>query len=175
MNQKKHNAPLLAGFTRSDFTIRSLEDEIRVDQGCQALLHHFKQYLTSSLDLTALEAGELCHGADFFLRDFLVADRHDNLFDIDPNRIRQFGGHWYIVRSLEPNVKELTSILAGTKSFYRFLAEHDMVGDLLVESIVTLCQDTDYFKKRIDDYWTIQGDGYDEWREACPLETVKDS
>jgi hypothetical protein len=35
--------------------------------------------------------------------------------------------------------------------------------------VTTQSEALDYFQKRIDDFWSIEGEGYDTWRDACPL------
>lgn len=166
--------PLLQGLNKSDYNITSLEDEIRVDQLCADLLRYFNQHLTQRGKLAPEEAGELCHGADYFLREFIIADRRENLFNIEPARIRQFAGHWYIIRTPEPNMTELQTVLNGTIEFYRFLAHQDLVPKELAGDIDAECLKLVYYQQRIDDFWALEGDGFDAWRQACPLEAVPD-
>ena len=91
--------PLLQGLNKNDFNIVSVDDEIRVDKRCVNLMRHFHQYLTCDKGLSPEQAGEICHGADYFLREFMIADRRDNLFCTSAERVRQFAGHWYIIRT----------------------------------------------------------------------------
>ena len=166
--------PLLQGLNKNDFNIVSFDDEILVDKRCVGLLRHFNQYLTCQKGLTPEQAGELCHGADYFLREFMIADRRDNLFSASAERIRQFAGHWYIIRTPEPNLTELNGILKGTARFYSFLTEQGLIDLQVSRHITRQCNETDYYQQRIDDFWAIQGDGFDTWRQACPLEPVPD-
>ena len=166
--------PILHRLNRNDFNIVTLDDEIRVDKRCIDLLRHFNQSLTGQEGLPPEQAGEICHGADYFLREFILADRHDNLFCISAQRVRQFAAHWYIIRNLEPNLSELKSILKGTAQFYKFLANQELVELQLSQDIAEQCNDIDFFQQRINDFWAIEGDGFDAWRRACPLEPVPD-
>lgn len=162
-------SPALRELDKSDYDVRTLDDEIRVDRLCVELLRHLYQELTSHGGMPPQRAGELCQGADYFLREFVIADRRDNLFAVSACRIRQFAGHWYIIRTPEPNLKELQVILAGTEEFYRYLARQGLLAAKTAEEIAGQCRETDFYRSRIDDFWAIEGDGYESWRRACPL------
>ena len=164
--------PLLQGLNKADYNIENLDDEIRVDRLCVDLVRHLYQDLTQLARVSPEQAGEFCHGADYFLREFIIADRGENLFAIEAVRIRQFAGHWYIIRTTEPNLTELRNILSGTAEFYRFLARQGLVAEIAAEEIAFQCQELDYYQKRIEDFWAIEGDGYNRWRQACPLEPM---
>lgn len=156
------------------YAINSLDDEMRVDAACVGLLRQLFLNLTRQYAMEPGQAGELCHGADYFLREFIIADRKENLFTIDPLRVRQFAGHWYIVRALEPNTGELHGILAGTAAFYRFLAEQGLVTTDMTTEILANCADSVWHQQRMEEFWNIRGDGYAAWRQGCPLEQVAD-
>lgn len=166
--------PLLQGLNKSDYLIENLDDEIRVDKQCVDLLRRLYQDLTKQSGLAPEQAGEFCHGADYFLREFIIADRRVNLFAVEASHIRQFAGHWYIVRTPEPNLKELANILSGTAEFYRFLARQGLMTEEITNEIAAQCLELDYYQQRIDGFWAIEGDGYEAWRQACPLAPVKD-
>lgn len=166
--------PLLQGLKKRDYSIKTLDDEIRVDKLCVDLLRHLFQDLTQQGQFPPEQAGERCHGADYFLREFIIGDRHENLFEVAAIRVRQFAGHWYIVRTTEPNLVELRSILSGTAEFYSFLARQKLIAEDLASEVASQCGELDYYQQRIEDFWAIESDGYDNWRQACPLETVSD-
>jgi hypothetical protein len=170
MTDRTEPLPLLQGLHKPDYDIHSLDDEIRVDRLCIDLLRHLYQDLTARAGMPAARAGAICRGADHFLREFIIGDRRENLFSLGAHRIRQFAGHWYIIRTPEPSIEELHHILAGTAEFYRFLARQKLVEADLVEGIVRLCGELDYYRRRIEDFWAIENGGYDAWRLACPLE-----
>lgn len=166
--------PLLQGIDKAAYDIADLADEIRVDALCVDLLRHFYRDLTLSGGMSPRQAGELCHGADYFLREFMVADRCANLFATDAGHVRQFAGHWYIVRTAEPNPAELQSILQGTAAFFSFLARQGLLTAAAAARIAAQCDELDYYRQRIDDFWAIEGDGFDAWRLACPLPPASD-
>jgi hypothetical protein len=166
--------PLLQGLHKHDYNIVTLEDEMRVDQLCVDLLRRFGRHLTQQAGLSSEEAGEICHGADYFLREFIIADRRQNLFEISENRVRQFAGHWYITRTPEPNLTELRGVLKGTAAFYEFLSTQGLVDAAMAGEIAERCSEFEYYQKRIDDFWAIEGEGFETWRQACPLEPVPD-
>lgn len=161
--------PLLQGLNRTDYNIANLDDEIRVDSLCVDLLRYLYQELVQKQGLPPEQAGEHCHGADYFLREFVIPERHKNLFAVEAKDLLQFAGHWYIIRTPEPNLTELKKILTGTAELYSYLASQKLVSRDTAEAISTQSRQLDYFQKRIDDFWAIEGDGYDAWREACPL------
>ena len=115
------------------------------------------------------EVGRLCHGADLFLRDFVIAACSDNLFRLPPERVRQFAGHWYVVNTLEPHGDDLAVYPRRHHRLLRVLAGHGLVSPDLSNAVATACADLPRYRQRIDDYWAIVEDGYDRWRSACPL------
>ena len=152
-----------------DFTLRDGDDELRVDTLCCRLLLAVRDSLLAGGDISPRQVGAICRGADLFLRDFVIAACGDNLLRLPPERVRQFAGHWYIVNSLEPNGDELAAILAGIAACYKVLAGRSLVTGALAEAVIAACADLPWYRQRIEDYWTIAGDGYQHWRDACPL------
>jgi hypothetical protein len=161
--------PLLQGINIGDYNIKNLNDEMRVDSLCVDLLRHLYQDLTQGQGVDAEEAGSLCRGADYFLREFIIAEKCENLLQIEALRVRQFAGHWYITRTPEPNLTELGEILAGTEAFYRFLSQQQLIKNETAEAIAKHCRNRDFYQTRIDAFWEITDDGFDTWRQGCPL------
>lgn len=157
-------------FTAGDFDVASLEDEIRADRLCTELLRDFAATQVRDKGLLPRDAGQLAHGADPFLRDFLIADRHENVFCPSPGRVRQYAGHFYIVRSMEPNRAELAAILAGITAFYRHCWEHGAVSREVAEGIAAECAELETYAERIDQFWELEDDGFLAWRDAIPIE-----
>lgn len=163
-------APLdLKQASPEDFEVRTFDDEIRVDELCSRLLLAVRDRLLAEDGIAPVEAGALCQGADYFLREFVIAECNDNLLRLPAERVRQFAGHWYIVRSLEPNMKELAMILAGIAACYAVLAGQGLVDPERAQAIGARCSDLAYYQRRIEDFWTIESDGFEQWRLACPL------
>jgi len=166
MNNEENAADI---FTRSNYDISDLDSEIKADQLCAALLKDYHQHLLAELKLEPLDAGALAAGADYFLREFLIGARQENIFDCVSERVRQFGGHWYIIRNLEPNMAELTAMLSGTAGFYQYCFEKQLTDADTAEAITQTCSDLAYFHQRIEDFHAIIGDGFSAWEQACPL------
>ena len=152
-----------------DFEIRTLEDEIRADQECPDLLRALFEHLITHEQLQPEEAGTLCAGADHFLREFVIPDCRENLFRINPERVRQFAGNWYIVKTLEPNMVELERILGGIDAFYRFAGTTGLVSCELIEKVSEHCRELDFYRQRIEDFWALTENGYHRWLRQCPL------
>jgi hypothetical protein len=150
------------------FDIANLDDEIRADQCCVQLLRIFYKDLVNE-GLSPLDAGELTKGADYFLREFVIADRLDNIFTIAPHRVRQFAGNWYIVKTMAPNLVELEAILQGTQAFYEYCGKIGRIAPERAERIGCECRELDYYRGRIESFWAIEGDGYQQWENQCSL------
>lgn len=151
-----------------DFTITDLASELLVDRQCSTLLKQFHQQLLKD-DIAPLEAGQLALGADYFLRDFIIGDRHMNIFTIDPDCVRQFAGHWYIIKNLDPNIKELTSLLQGVGVFYTYLRQQELITSTLNEHIQPATLDLEFYHQRIEQFLDITDNGYSAWCKSCPL------
>ncbi|MDT8420553.1 MAG: hypothetical protein RQ754_08985 [Desulfuromonadales bacterium] len=152
-----------------NYSVASLEDEIRADRHCAELLKHFHQYLLQELHTDPLEAGALAAGADYFLREFIIGDRRENIFEISPRRVRQFGGNWYIVRNLEPNLAELTDMLQGAAAFYRYCAAQDLIDVAVAQQIDVEAGRLEDFARRIEEFHQISGNGFKDWDRQCPI------
>ena len=103
------------------------------------------------------------------MREFVIAECGDNLLRLPAGRIRQFAGHWYIVRNLEPNIEELGTILNGIAACYRILDGHGLIVPDMSAAIASECGDLGWYRQRIESFWAIEDDGYTAWRAACPL------
>lgn len=161
--------PLSELSNRQNYDMNSLEDEIRADRHCAQLLKQFHQYLLKELHTAPLEAGALAAGADYFLREFIIGERRENIFEIPAVRLRQFGGNWYIIRNLEPNLEELTDMLQGAAAFYRYCSQQTLVTAKLAEDIALEASRFEFFSTRIENFHQISGDGYKEWDQQCPI------
>jgi len=151
------------------FDIADWKDEARVDALCVEMLKSFHQHLAEEQQIEPLLAGSLARGADYFLREFIIGDRQDNLLELAPERVRQFAGHWYIIRTLEPNMTELGDILAGISAFYTWCEKTGRVEHWRTQQIAERCKELTYYEGRIDSFWDIRDDGYVAWQQACPL------
>jgi len=153
---------------KSEFDIRTLDDEIRVDALCRDLLQRFYQYLLDK-SMVPGEASLLASGADYYTRDFVIGAKQKNILDEQPGAVRQFAGNWYITNTLEPNMRELSAHLAGVKAFYGFLRESGLVSDQFLRIVEQECENGAYYRDRIEAFWSIRGDGYFAWEKECTL------
>ncbi|WP_303720929.1 hypothetical protein [Malonomonas rubra] len=169
MNISDEQIELKTLHNKSNYRIDDLDSEIRVDRLCSALLKKFHQHLLRQLQFDPLNAGSQAAGADYFLREFMIGKRRQNIFDATAAQIKQFAGNWYIISNLEPNMEELGVMLQGTASFYRYCADNNLVQPETADEIVETCQQTDFFQQRIEDFHAISGNGYTDWDRACPL------
>lgn len=150
------------------FNLGTLEDELRVDRLCLELLQEFHRQLQAD-GVAPLEAGGLAHGADYFIRDFLVAVKQRNIFAEEPGLVRQFAGNWYIVNTMEPDIKELAGHLEGIGAFYRFLQRRQLISAGYLQGVEQECAAIPYYADRIEAFWAIKGDGYYTWERECSL------
>ncbi len=169
MTETPQNPLDLSRVTPEQFDITSLDDEMRVDALCITMIRTFFSIMTQQTDLEPADIGRFCHGIDYFLREFVIAECRDNLLQLDGSHVRRFAGHWYIVKNLEPNIGELALILDGVAAFYSFLASHDLVTSEQADIIRTCCAERDFYQQRIEDFWAIEGDGFLAWRDEVPL------
>jgi hypothetical protein len=153
---------------KSDFSITSDEEELRVDELCRNLLQNFHQNLLQRGE-PPLKAGALAHSADFFLRDYLVSARRRNLFLEEEGIVRAFAATWYIISTLEPTSEELARHLSGVKEFYRFLHSAELISGTYLGQIEKECNDIIWYGKRIESFWAIKDDGYLAWERECSL------
>lgn len=159
-------------YTRSDFDLgATLDDELRADTHCRALLQAFHKDLLAQ-QLPPLEAGALAAGTDYLLRDFIIDHCRENILDLSATRVRQFGGTWYILKNLEPNLKELRRSLRGSIYFARFCAAQGLMSAERAEEIAQVAQDEAFFQQRIDSFQALEDDGYFAWEAACTLDDV---
>lgn len=164
-NRPKHIDP----FKHSNYSIESLDDEIRADQICKVLLKEYHQYLLKNKEISPLEAGSMASGADYYLRDFMIGNRRTNIFNISPELIYSFAGNWYIINTLEPNLVELESILNGVDHFYSFCTEKKMIDLMMTEKVSQACSHHEYYRQRIESFNNLSGDDFTTWNNACPL------
>ena len=157
-------------FDQKNYSIQTLDDEIRADQLCKVLLKEYHQYLLINKSTSPLEAGSMASGADYYLRDFMIDNRRTNIFKISPELIYSFAGNWYIVNTLEPNLVELESIMIGVGYFYCFCAEKKMINQTMAEKVSQACSRHEYYRQRIETFNNLSGDGFSAWNNACPLQ-----
>ncbi len=161
--------PFSALIDEQNYNISSLESEIRADRYSALLLKHFHRWLLDEQHYEALEAGRLAAGADYFLREFLVGARRQNIFSATAEQLRQFGGNWYIINNLEPNIAELEPMLLGAARFYAYTIEQNLTHSETATAFCTAAEQLDFYRQRIETFNQLVDDGYSAWDQACPL------
>ncbi len=156
-------------FAPDDFDFCDLEEEIRVDRLCSQFLRQFYLNLVEEQELEPEVAARLAYGADYFLREFIIGDRQENILRIPPRRVNQFAGNWYIIKNMEPNMEELAVHLEGIRRFYAYCAALGKVSADLAGDIAHECDRTAFYRQRIESFWAIEGGGYFAWERACTL------
>lgn len=151
-----------------DFDVENWQDEARVDRLCQSVLQQFHSNLLNEQKSDPLEAGLLARSADYFLREFIIGERQENIFNILPIRVRQFAGNWYIIKNMEPNMEELTNLLFGIDSFYSWATDSGLYKEQDQKEIREFCRAFDEYRDRIESFWDIT-DNYASWDSAIPL------
>lgn len=160
-------------FKKHLFDIIDVDSEIRADQLCYQLLTQFRDFLLHEANFAPEDAGKLAGSADYFLRDFIIGDRHENIFDVTPYRVKQFAGNWYIIKNMEPNMPELENYLAGISSFFRYLEKMEAFDTNTRKKIDVECEKIEYYSERIESFWDLK-DNYGEWDAEIPLKATKD-
>jgi hypothetical protein len=151
-----------------DFDITDWKDEIRVDKLCLEVLQKVHRDLLDEQKCEPLEAGSMARGADYFLREFIIGDRQDNIFEIAPKRVQQFAGNWYIVKNMEPNMEELSDLLFGVDAFYSWCSKIGQINAQKQKEIHDFCLAHDNYRERIESFWAIT-DNYSEWDSEISL------
>jgi hypothetical protein len=153
---------------KSLFRIMSDEDELRVDGLCRDLLKDFHRSLLDR-GTPPHEAGSLAHSADYFLRDYVVSARRENILEETPGLARRFAATWYVITTLEPSLDKLAGHLRGVRALFSFLCEKGLVSPSCLAQAEEECADLDYYEKRIESFLDIENDGYIAWERECSL------
>ena len=155
-------------FEKNTFDIDSIKDELRVDEICRKLLKDFHQDLQRK-GVPPLAAGSLAHSADYYLRDYLVSARQQNLLQEKNGVVRKFAATWYIISTLEPTIEELAGHLTGIREFYRYLFSAGLISGTFLAVIEQECGDNRWYTERITSFRNIRDDGYLAWERECSL------
>ena len=114
-------------FESDDFDFSDIEEEVRVDERCLALLNSFYQQLQSG-GRTPEEASELAYSADYYLRNYLLDFARQNVVRPKPGIVRRFAATWFITHTLAPEMKVLEHHLQAIREFYRFLQRQHFIS-----------------------------------------------
>ena len=155
-----------------DFDFVTIDEELKVDGLCQNLLQQFYEHLQEA-GLTPEQASDLAYCADYYVRDFVIDFKRQNLLKPEPGLVLQFAGNWYITRTLEPELGTLTKHLEAISGFYSFPNELGLISGTQLEAVVADAAKTDFYSGRINSFLEIKGDGFVSWEQACPLREVE--
>ena len=155
-------------FEHDDFECVSLDDELRVDERCRELLKRFYLNLVKS-GMTPERASELAFSADHYLRDYIVDFARWNVVRPQPGIIRRFAATWFIIHTLDPEMCILERYLDGVRELYRYLHGQRLISGEELDFIEDEAAQTDYYRRRIESFLAIVGDGYFAWEAECPL------
>jgi hypothetical protein len=155
-------------FIQADFDFETIEDELLVDGHCQTLLHLFYQQMQQD-GLEPQKASDLAYCADYYVRDYLIDFKRQNLLLPEPGTVRQFAANWYITRTLEPEIAVLKHHLEAIARFYDFLYKMELINKKQLDAVLADTTDIDYYEARICEFLAISGDGFVSWELACPM------
>lgn len=155
-------------FEHEDFDFTTMEDELRVDERCQSLLKQFYQHLQLH-GRTPQQASDLAYAVDFYLRDYVLDYSRSNVVRPQPGIVKKFAGNWFITHTLDPEMVSLERHLEGIREFYRYLHSlHFICREELVWLEDEAAQN-EFYRKRIENFLAIYGEGYFTWDAECPL------
>jgi hypothetical protein len=156
------------GFEHDDFDCISLEDEVRIDELCQSLLKRFYQHL-QIIGHTLQQASDLAYSADLYLRDYVLDFARQNIVRPRQNIVRKFAATWYIIHTLDPEIRILENHLAGIRELYLFLRSLHLIAADELTYLLKEAADVEYYRHRIESFLAIRTDGYVAWEAECPL------
>lgn len=156
-------------FEHDDFEFDTLDEELLVDRRCQQLLTHFYLNLQQQ-GMVAERASELAFSADLYLRDYLLDFGRQNVARPQPGIIRKFAASWFITHTLDPEMAMLERHLVGIVAFYRYLHRQHLISADELAFLQQEAAETGFYRKRIDSFLGISGDGFVAWDQKCPAE-----
>ena len=154
-------------FEHDDFDFDTIEEELRVNERCQSLLHQFYLHLQGR-GVDPQHASDLAYSADYYLRDYVLDFARQNVVCPQPGIVSRFAGSWYIKNTLDPEIKALELHLEAIRELYRFLhAQHF----ICLEELAFLEEEAGqiaFYRQRIECFLEISGDGFAEWDAQFP-------
>jgi hypothetical protein len=166
MTMNEQNQPVVE-FEHDDFDFETLEEELQVNQRCQALLNSFYQHLLDH-GYDAAKASDLAYDADFYLRDYVVDFARKNIVRPEPGLVRRFAASWYITTTVDPEVKLLERHLEAIRELYRYFFKQQYISQEELEYLEEETTLLEYYRQRIVSFMNIDGDGYVAWKAECP-------
>jgi hypothetical protein len=156
-------------FEATDFDFEDIDEELRADNNCRALLNRFYMDLLSR-GISDQDASELAFCADYYLRDYLLDHLRQNIVRPRTGIVRFFAGNWFIVKTLDPEIAVLEKHLKAIAELYQFLHRQHCISKDELDYLLGEAGQTEFYKKRIDSFLEICGEGYNSWGSECLLE-----
>ncbi len=100
-------------------------------------------------NLSESRADDLERGALFFLHNYFIPYRGDNLFLPERNTARRFLGNWYPRKSMAPNMDEISLLLLAVAAFYAYSHLLGLTPRKKAEEIVSECKDCEFYRERL--------------------------
>lgn len=79
--------------------------------------------------------------------------------------IRQYLGNFYPRKFMDCNLESLYQALKGTASFYVYLYHLGLIDFDKVAGVVKVCEDHEFFRRRLEGYFRAEGDEMRRWVE----------
>jgi len=174
--------PPIAKFRGRPLMILHGEREFFIDKElgevAYAVAESFFGFLVDVKNLSKSRAGDLERGALFFLHNYLIPYRGDNLFLPERNTTRRFLGNWYPRKSMSPNMDEISLLLEAVAAFYAYLFHLGLTPRKKAEEIISECKDREFYRERLQSYREARGNKFHQWAgeydyESFTLEETK--
>ena len=155
-------------FERSDFDFETLEEELRADERCRALLKRFCAHLLDRGEAPQF-VSDLAFCADFYLRDYLIDFARMNVVKPTSGIVKRFAATWLITRTLDPDMPLIERHLLAIREFYSFLKIQRFISEEELFMIEEEAAQTAYYSQRLERFLAIKNDEYIAWEAECSL------
>lgn len=155
-------------FEHDDFEFETIDEELVVDERCQNILKQFYLYLQQQLGMAPEHASELAFSADLYLRDYLIDFGRQNIVRPQPGIVTKFAGSWFITHTLDPEFAMLAGHLQAIAELYRYLHIQHLISAEELAFLLEEVNNQDFYRRRIDAFTQISGDGFVAWDAECP-------
>ena len=154
-------------FEQDDFEFDTIDEELLVDVRCQQILKQFYLFLQQQ-GMAAEQASELAFSADLYLRDYLIDFGRQNIVRPQPGIVTKFAGSWFITHTLDPEFVTLERHLTALSELYRFMHRQHLISADELSFLLKEAGELEFFRRRIDSFLNISGDGFVVWDAECP-------
>lgn len=154
-------------FEQDDFEFDTIDEELLVDGRCQQILKQFYLFLQQQ-GMAAEQASELAFSADLYLRDYLIDFGRQNIVRPQPGTVTKFAGSWFITHTLDPEFVTLERHLTALSELYRFMHRQHLISADELSFLLKEAGELEFFRRRIDSFLNISGDGFVVWDAECP-------